>query len=99
MLDIKFIRENPELIKKAAQKKHINFDVENLIDIDNKRLEFLKVVEEMRARQNAASDNIVRIQDQKEKDKIIKEMKKLKEELSEKMRAAAEKLDALGRFL
>ena len=84
MLDIKFIRENPELIKKAAQKKHINFDVENLIDIDNKRLEFLKVVEEMRARQNAASDNIVRIQDQKEKDKIIKEMKKLKEELSEK---------------
>ncbi len=84
MLDIKFIRENPELIKKAAQKKHINFDVENLLDIDGKRLELLRVVEEMRARQNAANDNIVRFQDKKEKDKIIKEMKKLKEELSEK---------------
>ncbi len=62
MLDIKFIRENPELIKKAAQKKHINFDVENLLDIDGKRLELLRVVEEMRARQNAANDNIVRFQ-------------------------------------
>lgn len=84
MLDIKFIRENPELIKKSAQKKHIDFDVQKLLEIDNKRLELLKTVEEMRARQNAANDNIARLQDEKEKNKIIKTMKKLKEELSNK---------------
>jgi len=84
MLDIKFIRENPKLIKEAAHKKHIDFDVEKFLKIDDKRLELLRTVEEMRARQNAASDNIARLRDKKEKDEIIKGMKKLKEELSEK---------------
>ena len=52
MLDIKFIRENSDLIKLAAEKKRISFDVQELIDTDSKRLEILKQVEEMRAEQN-----------------------------------------------
>src|SRR4029078_7951788 len=37
MLDIKFIRENKDLVKDAARKKHIEFDVEKLIEADEKR--------------------------------------------------------------
>ncbi|MBU1160090.1 serine--tRNA ligase, partial [Patescibacteria group bacterium] len=42
MLDIKFIRENADLIKEAARKKRIDFDVKKLIETDDKRLELLK---------------------------------------------------------
>lgn len=80
MLDIKFIRENTDLIKKAAQKKHLDFDVEKLIDLDDRRLKLLREVEDMRARQNAASDKIRQMSGE-EKEKAVEEMKKLKNEL------------------
>ena len=35
MLDIKFIRENKDLIVLAAQKKRIKFDVGELLKIDD----------------------------------------------------------------
>ncbi len=37
MLDIKFIRENVELVKKGAIDKHIKCDVDRLIEVDKKR--------------------------------------------------------------
>ncbi|UCC29307.1 MAG: serine--tRNA ligase [Phycisphaerales bacterium] len=37
MLDIKFIRENVELVKKAAADKCIECDVDRLIDVDKRR--------------------------------------------------------------
>lgn len=81
MLDIKFIRENAELVKEAARKKHIDFDVAKLLEADDLRLKILKEVEEMRAKQNAASDNIAKIQVAEERQKAIVEMKELKEKL------------------
>ena len=85
MLDIKFIRENPELIKEAAHKKHIVFDTAKLIEADDLRLKILREVEDMRARQNAASDNIAKIQNPGERQKAIGEMKELKEKLLAKV--------------
>ena len=58
MLDIKFIRENPEIIKMAAKKKHSDFDVEKLVEADKKRIELSQKIEEFRARQNAVSAEI-----------------------------------------
>ncbi len=37
MLDMKFIRENVELVKKSAVDKHISCDVDRLIEVDQKR--------------------------------------------------------------
>ncbi len=81
MLDIKFIRENADLIKEAGRKKHIDFDVDKLVKIDDKRLKLLREVEDMRARQNAESDKIAQMSGD-ERQNAIDEMKKLKEELS-----------------
>ena len=39
MLDIKFIRENIELVKAGAQKKHIEVDLDTLMELDWKRRE------------------------------------------------------------
>ena len=60
MLDINFIRENQELIKTAARKKHLEFDVEKLIAVDDKRRELLSSIENRRAEQNRASEKIAK---------------------------------------
>ena len=82
MLDIKFIRENAELIKEAARKKHIDFNVDELIKIDKERLEILQKTEKLRAEQNSASIQIVNIKDATEKQNLLTKLKTLKEELS-----------------
>jgi len=81
MLDIKFIRENKELIEMAAKKKHLKFDVAELLKADDKRKELLQSVEAKRAEQNAMSDKIVREQNPDARGQIISEMKMVKESL------------------
>ncbi len=81
MLDIKFIRENKDLVSEGAKKKHITFDVDNLLTIDDKRRELMLSIEKKRAEQNEVSEKIVRTQDQGEKSTMIAEMKILKDEL------------------
>ncbi len=84
MLDIHFIRENKDLIKLGAQKKHIDFDVEKLITVDDRRLELLKYVENLRAEQNRTSMMIGRNLEVEEKAQFVKEMKIVKSDLKDK---------------
>jgi len=81
MLDINFIRENKELIKEGARKKLIDFDIDRLISIDDKRRETLRLVEEKRAQQNKATGEIAKTEDPAGQAKAISEMKELKLEL------------------
>lgn len=80
MLDIKFIRENPELIKEASRKKHLSFNVDELITADQARLEKLSLVESLRAEQNAVSDKIPSATAE-ERQELIGKMTLLKEDL------------------
>lgn len=82
MLDIKFIRENKDLVKDAAQKKHIEFDVEKLLEVDDERRKILGRVEEQRAEQKVASNEIVKASSE-ERESILEKMKVLKEFLEQ----------------
>lgn len=74
MLDIKFIREQKELVEKAITDKGIDLNLSELLDIDEKRRELLQKHEALRAEQNAASDKIASATpDQKQQ--LIQEMK------------------------
>jgi len=77
MLDIKFIRQNPEIVKEGCRKKQIKVDIDRLLEVDKKRLEILKTLESIRAQKNQASKKIAETKNEKEKQKIISEMKKL----------------------
>ncbi len=80
MLDIKFIKENKDLIAQAAKKKRIDFDVNKLIEVDERRRQILGRVEEKRADQNVANNQIVQATSE-ERDAILEKMKALKLEL------------------
>ena len=81
MLDIKFIRENKDLVKEAARKKYIDVDIDELIEVDDKRRELLSRVEKKRAEQNAVSDAISAGVTDRERNTLIDKMRILKEEL------------------
>ncbi|HEB13761.1 MAG TPA: serine--tRNA ligase, partial [candidate division CPR3 bacterium] len=58
MLDIAFIRENPEKVIKAVQSKGLTFDVDNLLKIDEERRTMIQEVDVLRAEQNKVSVSI-----------------------------------------
>ena len=84
MLDIKFIRENPDLIRAAAKKKHIDFDVAVLLAVEEKRSALLVEVESMRAEQNSFTDKIASASDKDERQAMIDTMKTLKDKIAAK---------------
>lgn len=83
MLDIKFIRENKDLIVLGAKKKHMDFDIDKLISLDDSRKDLTSILEKKRAEQNITSDLIVKESDPLKKEKLIEEMKLVKESMQE----------------
>ncbi len=84
MLDIKFIKENPDLIREAARKKCINFNVDELISVEGERMEHLSLVENLRAEQNKITDKISQTTDATVREQLISDMREFKEHLKEK---------------
>lgn len=84
MLDIKFIRENKDIIKEGAKKKHIEADVDGLIAVDDKRLELLSRVEFLRGEQNKVSVSMGGTLTDVARQQLIEEMRLVKDELKEK---------------
>lgn len=84
MLDIKFIRENKDIVQAGAQKKHITFNVEELLAVDEKRRALLTEIESKKTEQNQFNEKIVQISDPAEKGRLIEEMKSVKEGLNKK---------------
>lgn len=90
MLDIKFIRDNLDLVKAGAVKKRIKIDLDALALIDDKRRAALMSLEAKKAEQNAASVQISSTQDAGERAQRIAEMKILKEEIQKEEEALRE---------
>src|SRR6185369_12892512 len=81
MLDIKFIRENKDIVAAAAKKKRIQFNVEDLIALDDQRRALLLSTEKKRAEQNSASTKIAAAVSAEERNSLITSMKVVKEDL------------------
>ncbi len=80
MLDIKFIRENLEIVKFAAKKKKNNIDLDRLVKVDDDRREIMTRLEAKRAEQNAVSEKIPQASDE-ERQRLIADMQALKAEI------------------
>ena len=92
MLDIKFIRQNPDKVKEGCQKKQVKVDINLLLEVDKKRRELLQALEDMRAQKNKASKKISETKGGKEKQKIILQMREL-DKNSDRLTENSKKLD------
>lgn len=81
MLDIRFIRENKDLIAAAANKKHTPFNVDELISLDDRRRNLMAAAESKRAEQNAANQSIAGAISTDDRARMITAMRIVKAEL------------------
>ena len=79
MLDIKFIRENADLVQKSAKEKGYQIDIKHVIALDDKRKKELVKVEELRRQRNEIAAKMKGGKPDKE---LIEEGKKVKDELA-----------------
>ncbi|MDQ7842792.1 MAG: serine--tRNA ligase [Armatimonadota bacterium] len=62
MLDLKLIRDDPELVREGLRKKHADVGlVDRVLELDRRRREWIRQVEALRAEQNQASAAIPRL--------------------------------------
>lgn len=99
MLDIKFIRENPDFVKKGIQNKNDKTNVDEILELDVRKRNLLTKVEEQKAIKNKVSAEVGRLKKLGENaDAIIAEMKEVGDsikELDDEVRVVEEKLDNL----
>jgi seryl-tRNA synthetase len=98
MLDIKFIRQNPNKVKEACKNKQVEVDIGKILDIDEKRRDVLQAIEAIRAKKNEASDRIAKSKLDSEKKGIILKMKELdkkSERLDKSLRILTKEFDDL----
>jgi seryl-tRNA synthetase len=99
MLDIKFIRENAEIVKMAAVKKRIKVDIDRLLVVDDARRECMTSLEAKKAEQNKVSENIARSgSDVNLRNSMIASMQSLKSDIQkdeERLKPIMEEWQAL----
>ena len=61
MLDLKFIRDNPDKVKAGVAAKRAAVDVDGLLQLDTRRRQLIVKMDELRAKKNAANDDISRL--------------------------------------
>lgn len=88
MLDIKLIRENPELIRQALEKRGNTFALENVLEIDERYRRLLRQVEQFRAQHNEVSKQLGKAEEKPPQ--IIAEMRQLGEKTSSLQRETSQ---------
>jgi len=92
MLDIKFIRENPDKVEQTCKNKQVKVDIDKLLKIDEKKRGIQTELEKIFAQKNKASKEITKAKDKKEKQKIISKMQKI-DKKGDKLKENLKKID------
>ncbi len=99
MLDIKFIRDNPELVKAGIAKKFSSVDIDQILNVDRQRREILSELEQLRERRNKVSGSIAMMKkNQQDASAQIAAMKEVGQTISQReqqLREIEEGLDGL----
>ncbi len=100
MLDIKFVRSNPEIVKKSLEKR--NNDpavVDDFLKVDEERRQKIMVAEELKSKRNKVSEEIGNLKKSGQNaDELVLEMRSVSQEikaLDEEVRQVNEKLDSI----
>jgi seryl-tRNA synthetase len=73
MLDIRFIRENPELVKENASNKGYEIDLEGILRLDSERRNMIVEIEQLREQRNEISKSKEHSEEKIAEAKVIRE--------------------------
>jgi seryl-tRNA synthetase len=97
MIDIKLVRENPQLFKDGAKAKRFDVNIDTLLDLDSKILAAKQMLQDIVTEKNRIGKEIPKLQAQ-EKQAVLAELGKLKEKeaaLNEELKRIQPEFDAL----
>ncbi|OGE04568.1 serine--tRNA ligase [Candidatus Curtissbacteria bacterium RIFCSPLOWO2_01_FULL_41_18] len=77
MLDIKFIRQNPKLVREKSKQKGYDVDVEKLIKVDEERRKLIEEVDQIRSKRKKIAEQ----RDEKKGQELKKELKDKEDKL------------------
>jgi len=84
LLDIRRIRKNPDEVVKALEKRHGDFPIQKVLELDEKRRNLLTDVEGMKSKQNSVSKDIPRLKKEgKDISNLLEEMRELSDKIKE----------------
>ena len=101
MLDIRFIRENPDLVKEALKNRHAKWDYTAFDQLDASRREIIQSVESLKAERNTVSKQIGQMMKEGRKDEAEATKARMREvgdqisALDEKLKGTEAQLEAL----
>lgn len=99
MLDLKYIRENSDEVKKFLKARNSDFDLDVVLDLDKKRREILGEVEALKNKRNESSTLIGKLKrEKKDASELLKEMQTIGDSiksLDENLAKVEEKLNYL----
>ena len=82
MLDLKFIRDNKDLVKDSIKTRGYKLDIDELLKLDEEHRKLLSEVEELRSKRNKANDEIAQAMKAKKNPKeIINSMKPVSQKI------------------
>lgn len=82
MLDLKFVRSNPEIVKEALQKRNSSLSLDDFLQQEEKRRKILYDVEQLKAQRNSVSEEVGRRKKNGEDAQyLIQEMRKVGEDI------------------
>ncbi len=84
MLDLKFVRENLELVKQNIANKNESAKAELILDIDEKRRKIIQEVEALKNKRNVVSKDIALLKKEgKDADDLIADMKQVSDKIKD----------------
>jgi len=84
MLDIKFIRENPELVRQGTKNKNEADKLDDLLKLDEQRRELILKTDELKHKRNEASSQIPKMKKAGEDvNSILAEMKSVSDQITD----------------
>jgi len=98
MLSIQFIRQNPEIVREALEKRYDSVPLDDILTLDEQRRKLLTEVEELRATQNRLNKLIgqaKRAKTRQELEQVVTEARKIGQIFGDYVRNAAEAADSL----
>jgi seryl-tRNA synthetase len=78
MLDIKFIKENPDLVKENAKKRNVKVDIDHIIELYNKKTAIQAQLDMLRSKKNENAEKMKAKMEQEARNNLIEEGKELK---------------------
>ena len=58
MLDARFVRENPDVVRAKMKARHFDWDIDTFLDLDAQNRSLIAQVEQLQAKRNASSKSI-----------------------------------------